>query len=356
MQFSGARLMAKGNNKIEPLMLRLRCDVAKSAMSVKLTCEVAVASGARRWATFRPIGPYGLTIGLDSASPMNRCWRPHSGSTLYSSTSPIVSSRRYVRVAGAKKQAEPENNTTNEGDQQQQNQQEQASDPNSNTTGAGPEGAEGAEKKKEGRGLFSIFSQIKHDMVQFPDIYNSINLLNFILFTVFCLCSTGSNVETEWWMEHWGIDAAFRPWAWALHSLLTNNFLSMAFAMMMIHGMCTSAVASVGSAGLMQYLAIVSIVSGVIIWAFNYGRGYTKEKQFGPWDITAALFVLQYLHQGFTPWQILNSFSGWQKYAMWVGAFCIMYYDWQPVICGTALGLALIKLHPKFRAPLAAAA
>jgi hypothetical protein len=353
-------------------MLRIRCEVARNAATLRLTYEVATA---RRWshAGFRPIGPYGLTVPLVSSNGasttavggasavsssfmvMNRCWRQHAGETLYFAPgSSLAGSRRFARVAGKKDNAEQaagqEGNVKPEGEQQQQQQQQQAEGQSADGSGDAKPAPEPEAPKP------NIFSQIRSDFTKYPDIYNAINLLNFVLFTTFCLCSTGSNVETEWWMEHWGIDAAFRPWAWALHSLLTNNFLSMAFAMMMIHGMCTSAVTSVGATGLMQYLAIVSVVSGVLMWAFNSARGYRAEKQFGPWDITAALFVMQFLHQGFKPWQILNSFSGWQKYAMWVGAFCIMYYDYQPVVCGTVLGFLLVKGVPKFKAPAVAAA
>jgi hypothetical protein len=346
-------------------MLRVRCDVARSAASLRLTVEVCTA---RRWASgaspYVPVGPYGLTVPVSpsSAPPassssalMSRCWRQHSGATLYfSPSSSLTSARRFARVAG-KEKAEADEQPAAEQQQTSQSHEDQ-SKASTDDAKDGDKGSGEAGDENKKNGFLNVFSQIREDFTKFPDIYNSINLLNFVLFTVFCLCSTGSNVESEWWLEHWGIDAAFRPWAWALHSLLTNNFLSMAFAMMMIHGMCTSAISSVGAAGLMQYLAIVSVVSGVLMWAFNASRGYTKEKQFGPWDITAALFVMQFFHQGFKPWQILNSFSGWQKYAMWVGAFCIMYYDYQPVVCGTALGLALIKFHPKFKAPAVAAA
>jgi hypothetical protein len=295
-----------------------------------------------------------------SSSSTGRCWRQAAGGSslfLYPS-SPVTTSRRFARVAGRGNKSESDEAS---GDTQsqatgQETEQQRATNQQEGQADSGSKESAKEEPKKEDRGFLNIFSQIRSDVQQYPDIYNAINLLNFVLFTVFCLCSTGSNVEAEWWLEHWGIDAALRPWAWFLHSLLTNNFLSMAFAMMMVHGMCTSAATGIGIPALMQYLAIVSIVSGFAMWAFNRARGYTKEKQFGPWDITAALFVMQFLHQGFKPWQILNSFSGWQKYAMWVGAICIMYYDYQPVVCGTVLGLGLIKFHPKFRAPTVAAA
>lgn len=218
------------------------------------------------------------------------------------------------------------------------------------------EGAEGATAAPEQKGIRGQIDAFKRDFHEFPDIYNSANAINFVLFTIFCLCSTGSNVEAEWWIDQFGIDAAFRPMAWFMHSIVMNNFLSMTFAMMLLHSMCHSVLPTIGSAALFQYCAIISVVSGVVMWAFNYSIGYTKEKQFGPWDIVAGLFVMQFLHQGFLPWQIINGFNGWVRYACWVGTVCILYFDPQPTALGTALGFALCRFHPRFKPGAAAAA
>nr|CCC92166.1 conserved hypothetical protein [Trypanosoma congolense IL3000] len=207
----------------------------------------------------------------------------------------------------------------------------------------------GGDKAKAASGLYSHIRGLREDFRKFPDIYNSANAINFVLFTSFCLCSTGSNVETKWWMDNWGIDATFAPLAWVLHSFMINNFLSTALAMLLLHTMCHSVLPTIGSRGLIIYCLITATVSGFIMWLGNSIMNNTSEKQFGPWDMVAALFVMQYLCQGLTPIQILNSFNGWLRYACWVGALCILYYDWQPTAIGTLVGLSLCKGHPRFR-------
>ena len=206
-------------------------------------------------------------------------------------------------------------------------------------------------------GIKGHLDGLKFDLKQFPDIYNSANFINGLLFTIFCLCSTGSQTETDWWNDHWGVDGgSVRPWTWILHSWYTNNFLSMCFAMILMHGMCHSVLPTLGSRGLMTYCLLTSVVSGMLMYVTNAnfhpdGKG---EKQFGPWDIVAAMFVMQYLHMGFLPHQTLLSFNGWVKYACLVGAVCIAYYDWQPLLWGTAVGIVLCKT--RFPAPLVKAA
>lgn len=194
---------------------------------------------------------------------------------------------------------------------------------------------------------------IRNDYASFPDIYSGANFVNFIIFTVFCLCSTGSNTEEVWWMRHWTVDNSFMPHAWLLHSCLTNNFLSMAYAMMMLHSMCHLVLPTIGSRGLLGYTAATAIISGAIIWLGNrlaYGAdGKAHEKQFGPWDVLSAMFVIQYLHFGITPMTTLNSFNSWMRYACWTGQLCIMYFDWQPTFVGALVGLALCRGVPRFR-------
>lgn len=251
-----------------------------------------------------------------------------------------------MRATGSQSQSGPQEGAT--GAEQRQTPGEESK----KSEGANNDGKAKTEKKDEPQ--LSFIQALRQDFKTFPDIYNAPNMLNFVLFTVFCLCSTGSNVELEWWMEHWGVDAAFRPWAWFLHSLLMNNFLSMTFAMMLTHTMCHSvAQAGLGNAGLMKYLAIISVASGFLMWCYNAATNNRREKQFGPWDCIAGLFVMQYLHQGFTPFSILNSFNGWVKYACFVGAACILYFDWQPTVLGAGLGYVLCKT--RFKAPIVAA-
>lgn len=199
---------------------------------------------------------------------------------------------------------------------------------------------------------------IREDYSKFPDMYNSANLINFIIFTVFCLCSTGSNTEEAWWLSQWGVDSSFKPHTWLLHSFLTNSFTAMAYAMMLLHTMCHALLPVMGSRTLLLYVASTATISGAIIFGGNrlyYGSQPAPEKQFGPWDVVHALFVMQYYCFGTNPVTTLNSFSGWVKYAMWVGEVCILYFDWQPTVVGTFVGLALLKGVPRFRVGMPAA-
>ena len=296
-------------------MLRLRIEAANSV--VRFSCIRCFGRGL-----FRQVG-YG--------------WSVHAPTPVSTTvTIPLLQQKRWVKVR------EKSSATSPNGEQSAQQ-------------GARNENEESTKSAKEQNptapptGIRAQIEGLKRDYLEFPDIYNSANAINFIVFTVFCLCSTGSNTEAEWWNDQWGIDAAFRPWAWFLHSAMMNNFLSMTFAMILLHTMCHSVLPTIGSRGLLMYCGTISVVSGFLMWCFNYATKNTKEKQFGPWDIIAGLFVMQYLHQGFKPWQILGSFSGWVKYANVVGAVCILFYDFQPTVLGTALGFALCKLHPRFR-------
>ncbi|RNF09972.1 hypothetical protein TraAM80_01811 [Trypanosoma rangeli] len=300
-------------------MLRLRCTLGASF--VALQREALVRRHGR--CSMRPVG-YALLVPnrmLHQAAPL---------------LSALATQRRWVRTRGDRS-----------GEESSADGSKQEGAEHAKAKGAQGEGGEKTGKKTTG--FRAHLEGLREDYVRFPDIYNSANALNFILFTVFCLCSTGSNVEEKWWLDNWGVDARFAPLAWGLHSLLMNNFLSMTFAMMLLHTMCHSVLPTLGSRGLTMYCAITAVASGFLMWAYNYMMSNTTEKQFGPWDIVAALFVMQYLHQGFSPVCILNSFNGWVRYACWVGAVCILYFDWQPTVAGTIVGLALCKGHPKFR-------
>lgn len=291
-------------------MLRLRCSLGASVVTFQR--EAFVRRHGR--CALRPVG-YSLTVParlVCQAVPL---------------ATALTTQRRWVRTRS--------NDGAHEGQER--------------TDGENDSGDKKKQKVEKPTGFRAHLQGLKEDFVRFPDIYNSANALNFILFTVFCLCSTGSNVEEKWWLDNWGIDARFAPFAWGLHALLMNNFLSMTFAMMLLHTMCHSVLPTIGSRGLMMYCSITAVASGFLMWAFNYMMDNKAEKQFGPWDIVAALFVMQYLHQGFTPITILNSFNGWVRYACWVGAVCILYFDWQPTTAGALVGLALCKVHPKFR-------
>jgi hypothetical protein len=205
--------------------------------------------------------------------------------------------------------------------------------------------AEGAEKPKEPE--LGTFAKWREDLRTFPDIYNTANMLNMAIFTIFCLCSTGTEAEGKWWVDFWGVDGAFAPWSWLLHSLLCTNFLAMTFAMILFHALSHATMAQIGSRNLLLFLAVVCSTSGALMYgtnaAFGEQLGLAKEKQFGPWDAIAALMVMQYLAVGMTPWGLLLSYNGWIRYANLVGAVCIVYYDPQPLVWGTLIGLALTK-------------
>lgn len=211
--------------------------------------------------------------------------------------------------------------------------------------------------KKEKPGFFSHFTGFKEDLHRHPDVYNVPNMMNLLLFSIFCLASTGSNVEADWWVNQWGVDGSFQPWTWVLHSWMTNNLPPMAFALMLIHSMAHSIHANpaMGNMGLIRYCGMVSVGSGFAMWAYNAAQGYyassgNAEKQFGPWDICAALFVMQYLHQGISPITVLAGFQSWLRYASFVGAICTLYFNPQPTVCGAIIGLGLCK-SGMFKAP-----
>ena len=188
---------------------------------------------------------------------------------------------------------------------------------------------------KEYRGL-------KHDIREFPDIYNAVNAFQFLIFSIFCLSSTGSQVEEQFWISVCGVD-----WAWSAllspiaHCLLTTNFLSMALAMLLIHNLGHPVMNTVGSAFLMRYLGLVVLISGLCMLGLRKFLPEDAEVQYGPWDMVAALFVVSALTNGYMPLQLLASFNGWVKYAAFFGSAVILYYDWQPCLFGVAAAYGL---------------
>lgn len=221
----------------------------------------------------------------------------------------------------------------------------------------GEEGKQQQEPPREEGGPFSAFSKLGGDIKAFPDIYNAANMLNMLLFTIFCLCSTGTEGEAAWWENFWSVDESFKPWAWPAHSILCTNFLAMTFGMILFHALSHQTMAQIGSRSLMLFLATVATTSGVCMWATNNALGnyIGKEKQYGPWDILAALMVMQYLAIGQTPWGLLLSYNGWIRYANLVGGVVIIYYDPQPLFWGTVIGLVLCKgkIFPPMKAAVA---
>eukprot|EP00744_Colponema_vietnamica_P014053 GILI01019698.1.p1 GENE.GILI01019698.1~~GILI01019698.1.p1 ORF type:complete len:360 (+),score=88.13 GILI01019698.1:67-1146(+) len=350
--------------------LRFRADAASVAVSI------VSASTSYRGYSYRPITATTLdngktivaSIPIATAAPSTLALIRRSAAaspTFVQNVSTMMLSEqmRFVRAksnssSSAEEQATGSSSTEQATGSTNSNTADQSTGTSStdakpeSEANAGAEGEEGAKKKKvppKAKSFREQFQALKQDMKDFPDIYNSVNLVHFFIFTIFCLCSTGSNVEEQWWLNNWGIDKTFAPWAWPLHSLLTNNFLSMTFAMLLLHSMCHSVMTTLGPKMLWQYMGIVAVASGAMMWGLNNYMGWSHEKQFGPWDVCSSLFVMQYLHQGLKPWQLILSFNGWVKYAMCVGSICILYYDWQPVVFGTGVGFALCKLHPRLR-------
>lgn len=284
-----------------------------------------------------------------------------ASSTSYGAHNIFIARRFNSSTTGGQQQANTSNNTGKEGGEQQQQNQEK------------PAGAAGTEQPKAGGGggISGHINGIKADILQFPDIYNWQNMLSLAFFTIFCLSSTGTQVEADWWLKHWAIDSDshFRPWSILFHSLHMNNFMSMIFSILVLHNSLHPLVHGLagGSAALFQYVCLVSVLSGIAMWAGNYawygngaavdvasGKSLKAEKQFGPWDIAAAVLLMQYLRLGIAPHRFLFSFNGWVKYACAVGGVCILYYDPQPVVCGAFFGFLFCKFAPAFRGIAAA--
>lgn len=217
------------------------------------------------------------------------------------------------------------------------------------------------EKKNEFENMFFLkreYVGLRQDIREFPDIYNYINVFQMVLFTVFCLSSTGSQGEADWWVKWCGIGTDGKAFlAPFLHVFLTTNFLSMAFAMLLIHNLGHTVMTAVGANFLFKYLSIVAITSGFAMLAMNYQWPVLSqgEFQYGPWDMIMALFVASSVSAGYTPFQLLSSFNGWVKYASFLGAAVILYYDWQPCLFGLLIAVGLHK-SGVMRIPSAAAA
>ncbi|KAG5484204.1 hypothetical protein CUR178_07360 [Leishmania enriettii] len=271
-----------------------------------------------------------------------------------SSLSRHVMQYRWIRVKGQEKGHRQHDgsaeDTGNKGEESRSTTDEDGDQQRGSSAAGNKSGRKGHTKKKS---FIDHIRGLRDDYANFPHIYNSVNAINFVIFTAFCLCSTGSNTEERWWLEKWSVDNNIHPWTWLLHSFLTNNFLAMTFSMMLLHTMCHHLLPTLGSRGLMMYCGSTAVISGAIMFLGNhlyYDSTASPEKQFGPWDVVAGLFVMEYLYYGLTPMTILNSFSGWIKYACWVGEICILYFDWQPTLVGTLVGLALCKGVPRFKA------
>ncbi|KAG5510301.1 hypothetical protein JKF63_07629 [Porcisia hertigi] len=264
---------------------------------------------------------------------------------------------RWIRVKGQQQQQQEEGGSTagesGRADGESSAKSDHGDEPgDSSAKGNTKEKNSGGKTGRSKKSFMDHVRGLRSDFSSFPQIYNSVNAINFIVFTIFCLCSTGSNTEERWWLNTGGVDNSVRPWTWLLHSFLTNNFLAMTYGMILLHTMCHHVLPILGSRGLMMYCGGTAVISGAMMWLgnyFYYGSEAAPEKQFGPWDIISALFVMEYCYYGLTPMTILNSFSGWIKYACWVGQACIFYFDWQPTLAGTLVGLALCKGVPRFK-------
>lgn len=340
----------------QPLALRCLCGGSRVARFTP-----AVATPMRSMHTDAKSDAAG---GFLRSSRLSRiCSSPFSRSDVAGSLrfTPFCIPHRCMSVRGKDGKGSEEESRSSSGDSEQKPDEQERRSGEGNAeeeeeTADGKTKAKGKQKKQKPQAKRNSFADhirgLKEDYAKFPDIYNSANGINFVIFIVFCLCSTGSNTEEKWWMEQWGLDNTCRPWNWLLHSFLTNNFLSMTYAMMLLHTLCHAMIPTLGSKGLLAYVVSTAVLSGAIMYVGNalyYGDKAAPEKQFGPWDVVHALFVMYYLQYAITPIAVLNSFNSWLKYAVWVGEICILYFDWQPTLVGTLVGLALCKGTPYFR-------
>ena len=213
----------------------------------------------------------------------------------------------------------------------------------SQETGQDTHGKEPNSQDTPKSGLWQEITGIKEDVKNFPDIYNVPNMLNLAIFSVFALSSTGTQIEADWWISLCGIGNAFAPWTWATHFLMTGSFPAAAFAMMLLHSMCQPVAATMGAGTFNQYCLLVILLSGATMWIYHVLLHPTSEAQYGPWDLCAALFVAMYLQHGTMPLTILGGFHGWLRYASFVGAITTLYFNTQPTVIGSIVGLLLCK-------------
>lgn len=203
-----------------------------------------------------------------------------------------------------------------------------------------------------------FFAKIRRDIKDYPNIYNKVNGMHFLLFLMFCLVSTASPTENSFWKEQLCISDKLRPLAWWMHSIITDNFLAMTYSMMMMHKLVIQMISVWGLQRVQAFVLLTAGISGAVMWLGNYmyyqwhkgGRGdRVPEFQYGPWDVVYGLLIAQYLHVSIHPIRCILSFDNWLKYASGVGTICIWYFDWQPTLLGVIVGTALCKTVPAFK-------
>lgn len=204
----------------------------------------------------------------------------------------------------------------------------------------------------------SFWKRIREDFAKFPEVYNQLNGLHFVLFLAFCLVSTASVSEDLFWKNNLCISDRFRPLAWWTHAIVTENFMAMVYAMMLLHRSIIQMVSVWGAKRVQLFVVISAGLSGAIMWLGNwiYYRDARKrgvaahvEYQFGPWDVIYSLLMAQWLHVSIHPLRAVVAFDHWLKYASAIGTLAIWVYDWQPTVVGTVLGLVLCKTVPAFK-------
>lgn len=182
--------------------------------------------------------------------------------------------------------------------------------------------------------------------------------MHFLLFLLFCLVSTATPSENSFWKNKLCISDTLQPLAWWVHSVVTDNFMTMTYAMMMMHMLVMQMLPVWGIKRIQAFVVATAGISGALMWLGNYmyyqwykeGKlGHAPEFQYGPWDVVHALLVAQYLHVAISPFRAILSFHGWLKYASGVGAICIWYFDWQPTLLGVIVGTTLCKATPWFK-------
>lgn len=264
-------------------------------------------------------------------------------------SSAIQQSRRNVTTQGEKKEEKDkaENSEEKKEDDEKTKEEEKQ---NEKTAGSKEDPLE------EPR--VSFFARIKRDIKDYPDIYNSVNGMHFLLFLVFCLVSTATPSENSFWKNKLCISDRLHPLAWWAHSFVTDNFMTMTYAMMLMHMLVIQMIPVWGIKRVQAFVVATAGISGALMWLGNYmyyqwykegTLGMAPEFQYGPWDVVHGLLVAQYLHLAIPPLRSILSFHGWLKYASGVGAICIWYFDWQPTLFGIIVGTTLCKATPWFK-------
>lgn len=281
-------------------------------------------------------------------------------SLLLSSSSPTASSGCYASVMRqtCRYMGTQEGKTDEKRKTEDENKQETKNTEKENEEKSEEKQTAEDQKQEPQEPRVGFFAKVRRDIKDYPDIYNKVNGMHFLLFLVFCLVSTASPTENSFWKNQLSISDKFRPLAWWVHSIITDNFLAMTYSMMMMHKLVVQMIPVWGLKRLQTFVLLTAGISGALMWFGNYmyyqwyKRGkadHLPEYQYGPWDVVYGLLIAQYLHVGIHPIRCILSFDNWLKYASGVGTICIWYFDWQPTFLGVLIGTVLCKAVPAFK-------